>query len=267
MIPRNLIKWRNARKRWCALGLAALASVVLLPAASQAQATRTWVSGVGDDANPCSRTAPCKTFAGAISKTAAGGEINTVDPGAFGTVTITKSISIIGSGQGGGQEVGILSSGTNGIIVNALSTDTVLLQGLDIEGAGTGINGIRVISPSQVYVVNCSIRNHTTYGIDVEAANGARVIVTDSTILKNAGGGIYVKATAGANAAIINRTLLDKNGNFAVKADGPGGVVVNGSILTGSPVGLLSANGGPTVSYGNNQIANGNNPTQTSPLQ
>src|SRR5258708_19348567 len=59
-----------------------------------AQASRTWVSGVGDDANPCSRTAPCKTFAGAISKTAAGGEINCLDPGGFGALTITKAMTV-----------------------------------------------------------------------------------------------------------------------------------------------------------------------------
>ena len=61
---------------------------------AHAQATRTWVSGVGDDANPCSRTAPCKTFAGAISKTAAHGEISVLDPGPYGAVTITKSITL-----------------------------------------------------------------------------------------------------------------------------------------------------------------------------
>src|SRR2546427_5716848 len=89
---------------------------------AQAQATRTWVCGVGDDVNPCSRTAPCKTFAGAISKTAAGGEIDVLDPGGFGTVTITKSITIDGSGGGFAS---ILASGTNGINVNAATTDVV----------------------------------------------------------------------------------------------------------------------------------------------
>ena len=79
---------------------------VLVAAPAQAQATRTWVSGVGDDANPCSRTAPCKTFAGAISKTAANGEINVLDPGGFGAVTITKSITI----NGEGFEAGMLAS-------------------------------------------------------------------------------------------------------------------------------------------------------------
>src|SRR3984893_7136006 len=102
------------------LGVVVVA-VCLHAAPAQAQATRTWVSGVGDDVNPCSRTAPCKTFAGAISKTAAGGEINVLDPGGFGAVTITKSISILSQ-----FEAGVLVSGTNGIIVNAASTDKVL---------------------------------------------------------------------------------------------------------------------------------------------
>src|SRR3954447_23072923 len=100
---------------------------------AQAQATRTWVSGVGDDANPCSRTAPCKTFAGAISKTASPGIINCLDPGGFGAVTITKSITIDCTGTIGS----ILSSGVQGIIVNAPSTAKVVLRNIDINGAGT----------------------------------------------------------------------------------------------------------------------------------
>src|SRR6188474_3534263 len=118
-------------------------SLTLLMGSAQAQATRTWVSGVGDDANPCSRTAPCKTFAGAISKTAAGGEISVLDPGGFGAVTITKSISILNDYSG---EAGILAAGTNGIIVNAAATDVVLLRGIVIDGgtpAVPGLNGIR----------------------------------------------------------------------------------------------------------------------------
>src|ERR1700730_17294808 len=101
-----------------------------------AQASRTWVSGVGDDANPCSRTAPCKTFAGAISKTAAGGEIDALDPGGFGAVTITKGITIDG---GGGQVASVLVSGTNGIVISAGATDVVSLRNLSINGLGTGL--------------------------------------------------------------------------------------------------------------------------------
>src|ERR671932_2053107 len=117
-----------------------------LPASASAQATRTWVSGVGDDANPCSRTAPCKTFAGAISKTAAKGEINCLDPGGFGGVTITKAIAI----KCHYTEGGVLVSGTNAIVVNAAATDSVTLRGLDINGIGTGLNGVRVIAAKAV---------------------------------------------------------------------------------------------------------------------
>src|SRR5262249_41797027 len=110
---------------------------------AHAQASRTWVSGVGDDANPCSRTAPCKTFAGAISKTAAGGEISVLDPGGFGAVTITKSISITNDGAG---EAGILASGTSGITINAGANDIINLRGIVIDGAPpttTGLVGVR----------------------------------------------------------------------------------------------------------------------------
>src|SRR5580692_5158991 len=118
-----------------------IATLFAVPA--NAQATRTWVSGVGDDANPCSRTAPCKTFAGAISKTAAGGEIDVLDPGGFGAVTITKAITFDG---GGGQVASVLASSTNGINVNAGATAVVILRNLRLNGiaqsTGPGVNGI-----------------------------------------------------------------------------------------------------------------------------
>src|SRR5919205_2295308 len=115
-----------------------------IPASAFGQATRTWVSGVGDDANPCSRTAPCKTFAGAISKTAASGEINCIDPGGFGAVTITKSLAI----KCQYTEAGVLVSGTNAIVVNAANTDKVTLKGLDFNGiripsSGLSLSGVR----------------------------------------------------------------------------------------------------------------------------
>src|SRR5437879_9044948 len=115
----------------CVLGLLVFGTVMM-----QAQASRTWVSGVGDDANPCSRTAPCKTFAGAISKTAAGGEIDALDPAGYGAVTITKSITIDGSHT----LASVLAAGTNGIIINAAGID-VTIRGLTINGNTTGIKG------------------------------------------------------------------------------------------------------------------------------
>src|SRR5262245_3894176 len=113
-----------------------------------AQATRTWVSGVGDDANPCSRTAPCKTFAGAISKTAVGGEIDALDPGGYGAVTITKAITI----DGGGNLASILVSGTNGIVINAPASAVVTIRNISINGFGTGLNGIRFLSGGTLHI-------------------------------------------------------------------------------------------------------------------
>src|ERR1700730_13914104 len=111
----------RSMKSWCF----STAVLVCLVSSANGQATRTWVSGVGDDANPCSRTAPCRTWAGAISKTAAGGEIDSLDPGGFGAVTIVKSITIDGTPFTSGALVG----GSNGITVNAGSTDVVTLRG------------------------------------------------------------------------------------------------------------------------------------------
>jgi Right handed beta helix region len=153
---------------------------------AQAQATRTWVSGVGDDVNPCSRTAPCKTFAGAISKTAVGGEIDALDPAGYGAVTITKSITIDGSGTMGS----ILASLTNGIIINIAPTDvskTVRIRGLSINGASNGINGIRVIAAAKVSIENTVIDGFTQNGISVEAT-GTQVSVRNTTIRNNATG-------------------------------------------------------------------------------
>lgn len=157
------------------------------------QATRTWVSGVGDDVNPCSRTAPCKTLAGAISKTAIGGEINVLDPGGFGAVTITKSITI----EGGGITGSILSSGTNGIVINA-PDGLVTIRNFSINGTGTtlGTNGIRVIAVKKLNVESCVLTNFSANGIDINPASsstGATAeVVIDNVTIHNAVTGINV---------------------------------------------------------------------------
>src|SRR5579872_3770681 len=129
--------------------------------AASAQSTRTWVSGVGDDANPCSRTAPCKTFAGAISQTTAGGEIDCLDPGGFGSVTITKSI-IIDCHSGAG---GVLVAGTNGIVISASATDVITLRHLAINGTnGQGLNGIQINSAKTVHLYDVAIYGFSQNG-------------------------------------------------------------------------------------------------------
>jgi hypothetical protein len=170
----------------------------LLPA--HGQATRTWVSGVGDDANPCSRTAPCKTFPGALGKTAAGGVISVLDPGGFGAVTITKSITIENEGMNGG----ILAAGTNGVNING-DDIVVVLRGLTIHGAGTGLVGINFLNGAALHVESCTINGFTTAGIDM--SGGSELYVKD-TLVRNVdpgGTGLGIHA----HPAVTGRLSLD----------------------------------------------------------
>jgi hypothetical protein len=194
----------------------ALVSIILLAAApAGAQASRTWVSGVGDDANPCSRTAPCKTFPGAISKTAAGGEINVLDPGGFGAVTITKAITI----RGDGVTAGVLAAGVNGIVVNAGANDTVVLRGLDIEGFGTGLNGVRFLAGGALHVEDCTIQNFTQSGIHFNPSGASALHVSHTVLRRNnpgggiSSGGIFV-APAGGGSALVSLNDVQMHGNF-----------------------------------------------------
>ena len=159
---------------------AALFAGLIMGGASSAygQATRTWVSGVGDDVNPCSRTAPCKTFAGAISKTAAGGEINVIDPGGFGTINITKSITL----DGLGPMSSILGVGTTGVIVNGAGI-VVNLRNLTINcGSNTSSNGIRIVNAAHVNIDNVVVENCPgtgTFGNGLVIASSAANVRVD----------------------------------------------------------------------------------------
>src|SRR5882672_4830194 len=180
--------------------------ILAVTSLAQAQATRTWVSGVGDDANPCSRTAPCKTFAGAISKTATDGEIDALDPGGFGAVTITKSVTIDGCCM-----VGILAAGTTGIIVNVTAAGdvrkTVRLRNISINGAATGVNGINFIAGLKLYVENCQIfgfqSSAASRGIKANMTAGAQLYVKDTNIA-NCASGIDVSSTAPTIVAVMD---------------------------------------------------------------
>ena len=178
---------------------------------AQAQATRTWVSGVGDDANPCSRTAPCKTFAGAISKTAACGEISVLDPGGFGAVTITKSITIDGTGT----LAGILAAGTTGIIINAAATDVITLRGISIDGACTGIRGINVLQAKTVNVEDCVIFRFAGEGILVNETSDLNLNVRNTVIRDNTGDGISATTSSGSLRVrgTLDNVRLSGNGN------------------------------------------------------
>jgi hypothetical protein len=197
----------RSRARILAAAAVAVAVLVIAPFAS-AQATRTWVSGVGDDANPCSRTAPCKTFAGAISKTAPGGEINALDPGGFGAVTITKAITIDG---GAGQVAGVLVSGTNGIVVNAGATDVVTLRNLDLDGLGTGLAGIKFQTGKALHVEHCVIYEFSQAAIDFEPSAVAQLFVSDTDMHNNVTGLLLKGAGPGHIAGAVGRSCMNDN--------------------------------------------------------
>src|SRR5437868_7948735 len=208
---------------------------------ASAQASRTWVSGVGDDANPCSRTAPCKTFAGAISKTAASGEIDALDPGGFGAVTITKAITIDG---GGGQVASVLVSGTNGIIIAAGGSDVVNLVNLRFQGLNhSGLSAIRMTSGNALNVINCYIWGFQK-GVDVDMnqAGNATVFVKD-TVAKNCSvNGMFVQATTGQVRASIARSSFVEGGRGLEARTGPLTVVsaMNSDFSGNSGIGVFA---------------------------
>ena len=215
-------------------------SYLLLTISSNAQATRTWVSGVGDDVNPCSRTAPCKTFAGAISKTVSGGEISVLDPGGYGAVTITKAISLTNDGAG---EAGILVAGTNGIVVNAGGNDIVNIRGIVIDGSGIGLAGVRINSAGAVNVQNCVIKNFGGNGAGINfAPNATSQLFVSDTIVSNNGSGILIAtAVSGSHSilAVLNRVQLENHATFGIKFDGSGGTglidaIVRDSVFAGN---------------------------------
>jgi len=251
--------------------LAALAMLCLaaFSAPANAQATRTWVSGVGDDANPCSRTAPCKTFAGAISKTVAGGEIDALDPGGYGAVTITKSITLDG---GGGQVASILVAGTNGVVVSAAATDVVIIKNLRFQGllgngsnpGGAGLNAIRFIAGGALLVDNCEIYGFNQSGIDFEPnqAGNSQLSVQDTLIYNNNGFAVLVAPVGGGTAnAAITRTRMFKS-QAGLKAADHAKANVSFSVLANNNAnGLVvnSASAAAEINIWNSTISNNRN--------
>ncbi len=226
--------------------------LLIQPAFSQA--TRTWVSGVGDDVNPCSRTAPCKTLAGAISKTAIGGEINVLDPGGFGAVTITKSITI----DGGGVIGSIISSGINGIIINAPDA-SVTIRNFSINGAGAtlGTNGIRVVAVKKLNVQNCIVTNFSGKGIDMSSTSTADIVLNNVTIT-NVSEGIGITGTTSSTGSsgftTIDGCRIQSVQNTGINI-GSGKAMISKSVVSGCGTGI-AAKSGTEVHITGNTITN-----------
>jgi hypothetical protein len=223
--------------------LASAACMLLGVSIASAQATRTWVSGVGDDVNPCSRTAPCKTFAGAISKTAAGGEISVLDPGGFGAVTITKSITL----SGVGINSSILGTNTNGVNITAGPNDIITLRNLQINGVGSGLAGVRMFSGAALIIDNVNIFGFDT-GVEASAGN---TTVYHSFISNNRSFGLNAKA----NSSITVEDSMLTNNNVAVQAMTAGTVRMSNNSIYNNLTGF-GCGGGTLVSAGDNRKAN-----------
>jgi hypothetical protein len=257
-------------------------TLLAVSAPAHAQATRTWVSGVGDDLNPCSRTAPCKTFAGAISKTFINGEIDCLDPGGYGTVTITKSITIDCTGTFGS----ILASGTTGVTINIPvgANDpfrTVRLRGLSINGSGasgtigtrTGVRGVRILDALVVEIEDTVIFDFVTNGIaDSRTSTGGKLLIRNSVIRDVTGSAILAAganpnnvsienvhainsafgvAAATGNKVSIARSVFSGNTTAGVEGDPGSQVGLENSLVSGNATGLQS-NG--TMSLSNTSI-------------
>jgi hypothetical protein len=259
------------------LALAALA------APAHAQATRTFVSGVGNDADPCSRTAPCKTFAGAISKTFINGEIDCLDPGGYGTLTITKSITIDCSGTLGS----VLASGTNGFNINiAVNANdpfrTVRLRGLTINGTGpsgtigtrTGLKGVSITQAATVIIEDSVISDFSQQGINDARTAGGKLLIRNTVLRDNTLAGIVATGTGGTNNVSIEnvhsinngfgvatatgnkvsivRSVFAGNTTAGIEADVGGQVGVDSTVVTGNNIGLQNSG---TMSVSNSEVS------------
>jgi hypothetical protein len=233
-------------------GLATAACLIIATCAANAQASRTWVSAFGNDANPCSRTAPCRTFAGAIAKTAAGGEIDVLDPGEFGAVTITKALTIDG---GGGQvaSVTVAAPTGHGILVQAGPNDVVTLRNLRINGIGSGLHGIRFVSGAAIHIQNCYVFGFRDNGIEITGA-GHQAHISDTVISNNGNDGIRVGATGpdGTLVALV-RVQMNNHNNYGLMALPLGSF---GAITVSVTDSQASNNGGGIFAYGASVIVN-----------
>jgi hypothetical protein len=230
-----------------------LAFTLILGAAAQAQATRTWVSGVGDDVNPCSRTAPCKTFAGAISKTATGGEINALDPAGYGTLTITKALTVDGTtGAGFG---GVLSSGLSAMTVNIttnLASDKVILRNLSLNGNNSagGFHGIRFLDGAELVVENVDIFNFTGSGIFISQAQTSQTTIHNVRI-DNCANGISATTTVGEAVVHARNAMITKFTGTGVAATSNVRLALINSSVSSGPTGVATT--------GANSIINADN--------
>jgi hypothetical protein len=242
--------------------------LLLIATSAQAQSPRTWVSESGsDDSFDCSRTAPCKTFAGAISRTAPSGEISVIDPGDYGSVVITKSITI----NGGSALAGIQVGGVNAVIVNVTAPVTVdpgvvILRGLSINGGGVvdpvtgspvpGLNGIRYLAGAGLVIENCSIYGFSQSGIEVSLTGAKNLVVKNSALTDDVAGINLTNTTGAGTLAQVTNSLIAGNTGFGVHAAGKSTISVANSLLTNNGVAVQVEFDAVTGTHGTVRLSN-----------
>lgn len=172
-------------------------------------------------------------------------------------ITAPRRISITSEGF----EAGVLVSGTNAIIINAGANDVVVLRGLDIEGLGTGINGISFLSGAALHVEKSTINRFNDIGISFTPSGGATLFVKDTIIRGNLGGGILVGGGSSTALASLDNVRLEAN-TFGVRAEDRSKTVVNRSIAvangTNDFIASSSAGGSDMTLYNSVSATNGN---------
>ncbi len=239
----------------------ALALPLLAASPAQAQATRTWVSGTGDNTKNCSRTTPCQTFSGALAKTAPGGEINCLDPGDFGTVNITFSVTI--SCEAGTAGI-LVTEGAAGITINAATTDVVTLRGLDIDGQGSGVAGIQILSAKAVHIEKTAIRNFRSgstaaTGITTTPLGSVTIFLfIADTVISDNDYGIRLRSGGGFKVASLKNVAITGSTQDGLELAGGNNIYANvtGSIILGNGDRAVVVDSGSTANIERSMLAN-----------
>jgi hypothetical protein len=215
--------------------------IAVLYAVPAHAATRTWVSGTGDDMNPCSFTAPCKTFASAITKTDPGGEISVQGPGGYGQVTITKAITI----NGEGSLASILAPSGVAITVSAAATDKVVLRNLSLTGAGGGAMGVQILS-GNVTIDKCLISQFTSgfvggFGIYMNASATSFVAVIDTNLVNNSHG-VWLQTSSGSAVGSLDNVRITGSPGYGVIAGSGADISMSRSVVYNAGTGALLTN-------------------------
>ena len=225
----------NLRFRPSFLSIALLAFAFTRPAS--AQLARTYVFSAGNDANPCSRTAPCLTFQRAHDVTAAGGEINCLDTNDYGVLTITKSITIDCGSFGYitapfAQGAILIAAGANGVVT---------IRNLSISGPSTqgGIFASSAIKALHVENVRISLPSTVCISLNVNAAS---LLTVDNATLSDCFEGIFALASSGTVVVNINNSRITNNSLAGVVAEDGSRVAIRDSAIYFNTLGVQQTN-------------------------